>query len=285
MIKVIFPLKKTFSDESYICFEYPHSKIDDKITFDGLEIHPKYLYNIMGLNGVGKSTILNILSLLTGFNGNYFKDKDSIIINHTINNSNKDSIRHDHFSYIFQDPHIINMYTVKENLEIVNQKFNFSKHMSLIIDKLNSVIDKKSKKYLVKKICDLKKNENNSPYSLSGGEKQLLSFIRAMIKPSNVIFADEPWASMDQNLKEFVEQQLYLYLVKKDVFNEFRDNSPEDDNTVIIITHLHQHKDNNIFGKLDTEWSKIIPVTHYDNNDNGKLNHSELEIERYALIK
>jgi|GEM_PF-5999031 len=283
MIKINFPIKKVFSDSSYIQFEKPLTKINTDVCVDSIELESKCLYNIMGLNGVGKSTILNILSLLTGFNGNYYKQNGTLVINHEKNYAETDLIRFNEFSYIFQDPHIINMYTVKENLEIVNKDFKFTKHMSLIIDKIESSISNTCKNYLIQKIYDLKKNRDNTPYSLSGGEKQLLSFIRAMIKPSRVIFADEPWASMDQNLKDFVEEQLYQYLENKDLFCDFRNHSLDSANTVIMITHMHQHQNNNVYGKLDEEWTMVIPVTNYDIKDNTKYIHSELIIERYKI--
>lgn len=281
MIKIKLPLKKNFFDSSYIEFESPLKTDSDFIT-----IQPEYLYNIMGLNGVGKSTLLNILSLLTNFNGLYDIQADSILVNQESEINNKDNIRYKKFSYIFQDPHIINMYTVQENLEIVNKEFQFSKDMKTMINDIEKNVNSSKKDYLIKKVTDLIKNKNNSPYSLSGGEKQLLSFIRAMIKPSEVIFADEPWASMDQNLKEFVEKQLYLYLANEDLFSIFRKKpTGKFSNTVMVITHLHQHNNNNVYGIKDEAWTKIIPVTNYDLKAYKQYNHSELTIERYSINK
>ena len=120
-----------------------------------------------------------------------------------------------------------------------------------------------------------------SPYYLSGGEKQLLSFIRAMIKPSTVIFADEPWANMDKNLIEFVENQLYLYIQNKDLFSNIRNKSSKS-NMVIVISHIHQHKFNHEKVIIDDGWRRIIPVI---NNKGNIVNNTDfLQIDKYDLI-
>lgn len=281
MLKINFPVKKEFSNETEIVFDKPILTKNKKEIFDVLRLRRKFLYNIIGLNGVGKTTFLNIISLLTGFEGKYFCDshEESIYVNSHDNLINKDNTRLNRFSYIFQDPHILNMYTVEENLRLVNREFDFNTHFERLLSKIEKEICEEYKEYLIIKLKYLQEQKDRSPYYLSGGEKQLLSFIRAMINPSNAIFADEPWASMDQKLKNFVEQELYLYLTNNDTFAEFRQKKKfSKNNIVVIITHKHHHY-NNRFGSLDKEWTRNIPVINKKNKIKRKSN--KLIIERY----
>jgi len=259
MIKIYFPLEKTFQGKDKILYTADRKS---------LKLDSNYFYYFQGKNGVGKTTLLNIISLLTNFDGGVKIENNSICLNKDKadkSNHEKSDIRKNHFSYVFQDPHIINIYTIKENLKIVNKDFDFDKDMALIFDRINHLnIDKNEKKYLQMKLTKLIHEKNNSPFYLSGGEKQLLSFVRAMIKPSNIIFADEPWASMDKHLKEFIEQELYKYLENKDIFSEIRHRNDIDHlnvkNTVVAIAHIFHHSD------------ETSTVGKYDNNFNHKIN-------------
>lgn len=126
--------------------------------------------------------------------------------------------------------------------------------------------------------------EKNSPFYLSGGEKQLLSFIRAMIKPSNIMFADEPWAAMDQLLKEFIEQELYKYLLGKDIFADIRNrvkiNHPNKLNTVIAIAHIFHHSDETtVCGVQDKNFSHRIEIKKINNS---VIDSNHLDLIRFA---
>jgi len=282
MLSVNFPVTKKFTNGSMIIFEKPYHEHKEIQSSSIIDFETKYLHNIIGLNGLGKTTFMNIISLLTGFEGNYHMDEnEQLRVNSLSQSSDKDKIRMNKFSYVFQDPHIINMYSIEENLQLVNSSFDFKAHFDEILERVEREITSQSKDYLMLKLRYLQKQRTNSPYYLSGGEKQLLSFIRALINPSNIIFADEPWASMDQKLKDFVENQLYLYLTNHDVFSAIRNSfAPKTDNVVVIITHMHHHKNNDYLGVLDVNWTKFIPVTHKKSNDH--IEPGLLTVQRFT---
>ncbi|MDD3050369.1 MAG: ATP-binding cassette domain-containing protein [Candidatus Cloacimonetes bacterium] len=284
MLNITFPIIKEFSNGNKITFDCPHAEKDKKQQFRSVYFEPGFMYNIIGLNGLGKTTFLNIISLLTGFDGKYTVDEKKIVqVNGGIEAKNKDFIRVNLFSYVFQDPHLINMYSIEENIQLVNPIFNFDKHFDNLLAKIEETIEANVKDYLLFKLRYLQKQKNNSPYYLSGGEKQLLSFIRAMINPSHTIFADEPWASMDQKLKNFVEEQLYKYLFNEDVFCNIRNkNREKSKNTVIIITHAHHHRSEDKFGVMDHEWTKITPVTNRKEND--QIEPGQLIMQRFKRV-
>ncbi len=262
MIEIHFPIEKNFHGSDRILYALDNKK-------QSLHLDCNYFYYFQGKNGVGKTTLLNIISLLTDFSGGVKIEDSTICLNKDEKDKSiheKNDLRKNHFSYIFQDPHIINIYTIKENLTIVNQDFVFDRDMDLIHQKINRLhIDQSEKQYLQTKLAKLIHEKNNSPFYLSGGEKQLLSFIRAMIKPSNIIFADEPWASMDKNLKEFIEQELYKYLSNEDIFAGIRNrnqiNQLKSSNTVIAIAHVFHHsKDISQYGDRDQSFEHSINI-------------------------
>lgn len=280
MIEIHFPMEKKFQGTDKIVYS-----LDDKT--QPLHLDCNFFYYFQGKNGVGKTTLLNIISLLTDFSGGVKIENSTICLNKDDSDKSiheKNDLRKNHFSYIFQDPHIINIYTIKENLKIVNQDFDFDQDMELIHQKINRLnIDQSEKRYLQTKLAKLIHEKNNSPFYLSGGEKQLLSFIRSMIKPSNIIFADEPWASMDKNLKEFIEQELYKYLCNEDIFAGIRNrnqfNQLKSNNTVIAIAHIFHHsKDISQYGNRDKDFEHTITIKKITS---VKEDESQLDLIRF----
>lgn len=288
MLKLNFPIKKSFDSKNYIYFGVPLTR-EDNNKHEKLVLETGSLYNIKGLNGMGKTTILNILSLLTDFDGNYqFTKESGISINGGNDIEEKDLIRLNNFTYIFQDAHLINMFTVEENLSIVNPDFKFSQDINNLMYKISKTDRIKSNDAILQKMKDLQTKKCNSPYSLSGGEKQLLSFIRAMIKPSNILFADEPWSNMDYHLEEFVKDQIRAYLMNNDIFSKIRSNNKHNSgqkNLAITISHVNQNKAKNFVGKFDKLWNMIIPVkiTSTNGKFRGKTSNGKLELERYIV--
>lgn len=270
-----FQVTKEFQNKSRIIFGRENS--------EPLRFEKRYLYCMNGENGLGKTTLLNICSMLTGFSGGYSRDADGLfVINGHDNAEDKDIFRKKEFSYIFQDPHILNTFTIEENIKLVNPAMQVENDFQHIIDNV-TLADEAKEIYLKKKLRYLKERLNSSPFFLSGGEKQLLSFIRAMVKPSRILFADEPWANMDQELKDFVEEQLFLYLTNEDMFAQFRTQNIDEANTVIIITHAFHHKDNQKICK-DVEWNYVLPVEmhRYENNLYQLEKANDIRFYRYS---
>ena len=136
---------------------------------------------IIGKSGSGKSTLLNMIGGLDSFNsgaiiadGNdisKFKPKDFY------------KYRASYASFIFQDYHLIEELTIKENvklaLEIEGEKG------SDISASLAAV--------------DLAGYDDRFPDELSGGQKQRVAIARAIVKSPRVILCDEPTGNLDKN--------------------------------------------------------------------------------------
>ena len=95
-IIVNLPITKTFTNGNSIIFGNSISTDNQKISY---EFQKGYLYNILGRNGEGKTTFLNIISLLTGFDGGISIENENLIISSVnIEKTNLDEMRRSNFS-------------------------------------------------------------------------------------------------------------------------------------------------------------------------------------------
>lgn len=160
---------------------------------------------ITGKSGSGKTSLIDAISLLeTEYieNISYLSQK--------INSKNIQRLRKNVVSYMFQNYGLLENMTVWENIKIaakLNKKFNKEQLLKLF-EKLSL-----SETLLDKKI-----------YLLSGGEQQRIALIRSVIKPFDIIFADEPTGNLD-------EQNAQL------IINYFTEIITWENKTVVMVTH------------------------------------------------
>lgn len=152
---------------------------------------------IMGPSGAGKSTLLNILGTLEKVD----KGQTTHFSYPNIRPQSKESIilLREKISYLFQNYALIDNETVEKNLELA-LKFTKDKNK-------NQAIDDALKK------VGLKGYRDRMVYSLSGGEQQRVSLSRLLIKPSEIILADEPTGNLDYENAQVVMnilEELYL---------------------------------------------------------------------------
>ena len=171
-----------------------------------------FAYKINGLNGKGKTTIINLIL------GLYISEYEGTI---KINNSNIEDLDlyylRDHLiSYIAQEP----MYfkgNVIENLTFDNSYVDFAS-ISKYINLLNfKKLQGKNCKELYSTII----NENFSNFS--SGEIQKLMIIRELIRDRDVLILDEAANSLDKqskvnfcNLLKSIKQQKIIIIVSHD---------------------------------------------------------------------
>lgn len=146
---------------------------------------PRYgLIIINGPSGCGKTTLLNILSTLLSFSGDIIIDGKSY---KALSEEEKEIIRSRKIGFLFQNNNLFEFETVKENI-------------SLALD--ISTGDKKSKKDKriqdLLRLVNLSNKVNQLVSNLSGGEKQRVSFARAMANSPSVLLADEPTGNLDE---------------------------------------------------------------------------------------
>ena len=155
---------------------------------------------IIGKSGSGKSTLLNMIGGLDSFNGgSIIADGNDIA---TFKPKDFYKYRASYASFIFQDYHLIEELTIKENvklaLEIEGEKdCDISASLAAV---------------------DLAGYDDRFPDELSGGQKQRVAIARAIVKSPRVILCDEPTGNLDKNtsaqildlLKEISKERLVL---------------------------------------------------------------------------
>ena len=149
---------------------------------------------LVGPSGCGKSTLLNIIGLL--------ETLDSGTINlegrtyPSINSKKATLMRRTEINYLFQSFALINDWKVSKNLLLALQYTKLSKQEQ------ERLIRAALENYGIGEKFDAVVNE------LSGGEKQRVAIARAMIKPGNLILADEPTGSLDKAMATIVIDSL-----------------------------------------------------------------------------
>ena len=184
---------------------YKH--IDGNIAlFENLNLKIKHgdLIALVGPSGSGKSSLLHLFALLDD------PSKGKILINNKETNnlteSEKDELRRQNISIIFQDNNLLTDFTALENVM-----------MPLLIKGENKKdILIKAKKIL--KDVGIFNRSNHFPVELSGGEQQRVAIARAIIARTNLILADEPTGNLDfKTTKEIFSLFLKLKKLKKTI--------------------------------------------------------------------
>ncbi len=166
---------------------------------------------ILGKSGIGKTTFLHLLAgLLKPAKGKVLIDTVDL---NSLQNNKLDKFRGKKIGLVFQKKRAIESLTVFENLQA---RLFFSK---------KEINNKKIEALLTQ--LDLSEIKKSKPNKLSEGQLQRLSIALAVIHDPQVILADEPTASLDdENCKNVIR------LLK---------NQAEQTNAnLIVITHDHR---------------------------------------------
>ncbi|WP_221389815.1 ABC transporter ATP-binding protein [Dyadobacter sp. NIV53] len=163
-------LKFSYSSQKH--FNFPDIHCGDKETL-----------LILGQSGKGKTTLLHLLALLLRPESGEIHIAGNEIT--TLSSSAITQIRAKNIGIIFQRPHFTGSLSVIDNILLPNY-FSGQKQ------------DKEKAQYLAEELGfadHLAKNTNQ----LSQGEQQRVSIARALMNNPNVILADEPTSSLDDN--------------------------------------------------------------------------------------
>ena len=182
---------KTFLQVDALNKSFGSNTVLHNISF---EIESRESVALVGPSGCGKSTLLNIIGLL--------ETLDSGTINlegrayPSINSKKATIMRRTEINYLFQSFALINDWKVSKNLSLALQYTKLSRQEQ------ERLIRAALEGYGIGEKYDAVVNE------LSGGEKQRVAIARAMIKPGNLILADEPTGSLDKAMATIVIDSL-----------------------------------------------------------------------------
>ncbi len=185
---------------------FGENKILDEVSFfaDDSDI-----IGLVGPSGSGKTTLLRCISgLYEPTNGNILFLDESIL---------SMPVSKRPISYMQQSFPLYDQLTVLENV-LINLETKNSSGVS------------KAKEYL----DELLINEDlwyRKPVNLSGGEKQRVAFVKALMKPADIYLMDEPFSNLDKALKAKASAMLINFIKKN---NKICLYVTHDENEVIL---------------------------------------------------
>ncbi len=200
------------------------------------------IYILKGISGSGKTTLFNILAGLdSNYEGKYLwnnKDVKEMSIKEQIKTVNQ-------ISYVFQKSYLFQKLTIQENLIFIKNDL--------------ALIQKYAKQFQVEHLL------NQKPEHLSGGEKQRIALIRALLLDSKIILLDEPTSSLDPKNSE--------------IFVNFLNQIERQNKIIFIATHknIYDTMANQIiridYGKIKIEKNEL--VSHEESEEKKKINQKE----------
>lgn len=166
---------------------------------------------ITGESGSGKSTLLNVLSGLDSYeDGEMYIDGRET--SHFLA-SDFEEYRKKYIGNIFQKFHLVNSYTVYQNIELI-----------LLINGYSKKDIKPRVEKIIRRV-GLEKFAKKKVSKLSGGQKQRVAIARALAKDTNIIVADEPTGNLDSVSAEGIVKLL---------------SEIAQDKLVIVVTHNYE---------------------------------------------
>lgn len=187
-------------------FEKDIFQLED-INFD---LYESEIFSVLGPNGSGKSTLLKILAKILKFEYGYIKVLDDDIKNYSYKQYSK--LVH----YIPQNPLFSYDFSVIDAIVMgVNPNLNFLEFPSKMhYENAINLLEEFNIMQLKDKRLD----------QISGGELQIVFFLRALISEARIIILDEPTAFLDfKNQFKILETIMKISGIKKTIIVSLHD--------------------------------------------------------------
>ena len=175
-----------------------------------LEIKAGEFVSIIGKSGSGKSTMLNVLGMLDGWDsGEYILDG---IKASDLKGNEVAKIRNQKMGFVYQNFNLLPKLSAVENVALPLMYSGQSSKENMKI----------AKEYL--DLVGLSDKIYNKPTQLSGGQQQRVAIARALVNQPKILFADEPTGALDSK-------------TSKDIMSLIQRIWKEQGITVIMVTH------------------------------------------------
>jgi len=174
-----------------------------------LTVTPTERLAVVGPSGSGKSTLLNLIGTLDAPTSGrvLFKGRDVAKL------SAKDvaRVRNRDIGFVFQQHHLLPQYTVLENVLLPTLIAEASPR---VVKRAEELLDR----------VGLADRVHHRPNEISGGERQRVAVVRALINRPSLLLADEPTGSLNQQAADELAQLLL------DLNREF-------EMALVVVTH------------------------------------------------
>ena len=172
-----------------------------------LDFEAQKTHVLLGSSGCGKSTLLKIIL------GIYNPTKGQVFINKTLLKSQNQRQFVQKIGYCVQDGGLFPSLTAKENI--------------LLVSKLrkNDLTKTQERLHYLRLLVQVEeKTLELYPSTLSGGEKQRVSLMRALMCDPDILLMDEPLGALDPIKRNLLQEEL------SNIFKKLK-------KTVIFVTH------------------------------------------------
>lgn len=234
MIKVVNLTKKT-KDKTII----------DNLNYDFL---PSNLYQIRGLNGTGKSTLLKLL-------GGIVEPTDGLIFygNKKLDENTLVDLKQHSICYIDQVHDLIYHKTVLFNLQLESYILNKDVEMETI----KTALDK----------FGLGDKLQTKIRNLSGGERRIISFLKGYLSHKDIILYDEITSNVDRHNKNIMLQMIQEQVKSK---------------TIILATN--EKIDHGIIIDINQPTTYQESIIYEENNTKNVANESMLKRKYHTFL-
>ena len=155
---------------------------------------------LTGPSGSGKTTLLNLIGTILR------PDSGEVTIDGTptskLTGDQLARFRNDKIGFLFQEHLLLPQCDVMENILLPTLAFTDPKRLASVKSRTSRAIELLS-------IIGLSDASNAFPEELSGGEKQRVALVRALVNKPAVLLADEPTGALDADNAEKLTQLLF----------------------------------------------------------------------------
>jgi putative ABC transport system ATP-binding protein len=182
-------------------FAYPEAPHNNILNIKNWSVSEREQVFVHGPSGGGKSTLLNLLSGMLKVNSG-----EVAVLGERLDKMNarqRDRFRANHIGYIFQQFNLIPYIGAIDNIQLARQFAKKNTHAaSVASDEIKSLLS----------TFNIPQSDWQKPVDkLSIGQQQRIAIARAMINKPDVLIADEPTSSLDQNNRDnFMSELLTL---------------------------------------------------------------------------
>ena len=187
-------------------------RVLDKVDLD---VKKGEILIVLGASGAGKSSLLHILGILdTPTSGHVsFRGENLSIIGQRKLAEKRNRI----FGFVFQFYHLMPDFNALENVlmpRLIGRKFFKTVSKKEYTEKAAELLDR----------VGLGNRINHRPNELSGGEKQRVAIVRALMNDPEILLCDEPTGNLDTKSGHEIQKLIW-------------DLNEKTKQTVVIVTH------------------------------------------------
>jgi len=172
------------------------------------DFEPGKIYAIVGKSGSGKTTLLSLMAGL-----DVPTEGEVIVDGKSTKDWNRNAMRRDAVSVIYQNYNLFPLLTVSENIQY-----------PLSLKKIRGKKAASTAKEMRARVDLPDTYDNRLPAHLSGGEQQRVAIARTLAQGCKIILADEPTGNLDTASTQ-------------NIVDILRDLAHKDGCTVIVVTH------------------------------------------------